>query len=198
LASPESVKGIRPFVDSVFGYDHPASCVVETDCLLDLRRNLDPGRIAIGRSMGDRQQDHKTWSRLAVAGGDETGRMVLSLITSCGRFMGPEIIVADDKARLRLRKGHLACSLQQFVERGMLRVHPGPFDGVGHHLARIDRSVAAPGGRRKPVIMLSRHQYEFPPAVTGNLDRLSPRSVLKLAELALEFQGAGLNQKVSW
>jgi hypothetical protein len=37
--------------------------------------------------------------------------------------------------------------------------------------------------------MLSRHQYEFPPAVTGNLDRLSPGPVLKLAELALEFQG---------
>jgi hypothetical protein len=83
---------------------------------------------------------------LAVAGGDETGRSVLSLITSRCRFMGPEIIVADDKARLG--KGHLACSLQEFVARGMLRVHLGPFDGVDHHLARIDGSGAAPGGRR--------------------------------------------------
>jgi hypothetical protein len=97
--------------------------------------------------MGDRQQDHKTWSRLAVAGGDETGRTVLSLITSRCRFMGREIIVADDKARLGLGKGHLACSLQPFVERGMPRVHPGPFDGVDRLLARIDRSGAAPCGR---------------------------------------------------
>jgi hypothetical protein len=34
--------------------------------------------------------------------------------------------------------------------------------------------------------MLSRHQYEFPPAVAGNLDRLSPGLVLKLAEFALD------------
>jgi hypothetical protein len=121
---------------------------VETDCLLDLRRNLDPDRIAIGRSMGDRQQDHKTWPRLAVAGGDETGRTVFSLITSRCRFMGPEIIAADDKARLGLGKSHLACSLEQFVERGVLRGHLDPFDGVDHPLARIDRSVAALGGRR--------------------------------------------------
>jgi hypothetical protein len=98
--------------------------------------------------MGDRQQDHETWPRLAVAGGDEIGRTVLSLITSRCRFMGPEIIVTDDKARLGLGTGHLACSLQQFVARGMLRVHLGPFDGVDHHLARVGRSVAAPGGCR--------------------------------------------------
>src|SRR5258708_10410988 len=98
--------------------------------------------------MSDRQAEHKTWPRLAVARGDETGRTVLSLITSRCRFMGPEIIIADDEARFRLRKGHLACSLEQFVERGMLRVHLGPFNSVDNHLAGIDRSVGALGSRR--------------------------------------------------
>jgi hypothetical protein len=98
--------------------------------------------------MGDRQQDHKTWPRLAVARGDETGRPVLSLLTSSRCFMGPKTIMADDEARLRLRKGHLAGSLEQFVERGMFRVHLGPLNSVDHHLARIDRSVGAPGSRR--------------------------------------------------
>jgi hypothetical protein len=46
--------------------------------------------------------------------------------------------------------------------------------------------------------MLSRHQDEFPAAAAGNLDKLSPGLVLKLAELALEFQGGGLNKMVSW
>lgn len=62
--------------------------------------------------------------------------------------MGPEIIIADDVARLRLRKDHLAGSLEQFVEPGMFNVHLGPFDSVDHHLARIDRSVGALGSRR--------------------------------------------------
>jgi hypothetical protein len=98
--------------------------------------------------MGDRQQDHKTWPCLAVARGDETGRTVLSLITSRCRFMGPKVIIADDEARLRLRKGHLVGSLEQFVEGGMFRVHLGPFNSVDHHLGRIDRSVGALGSRR--------------------------------------------------
>jgi hypothetical protein len=87
---------------------------------------------------------------------------------------------------LGLRKGHPAGSLQPFVEPGMPRVHRGPFDGLDHHLARIGRSGAAPGGRCQPVIMLSRHQDEFPAAAAGNLDKLSPGLVLKLAEFALD------------
>ena len=85
---------------------------------------------------------------MAVARGDETGRTVLSLITSRCRFMGPEIIIADDETRLRLRKGHLADLLEQLVKRRMFGVHLGPFDSVDHHLDRIDRSVGALGSRR--------------------------------------------------
>jgi hypothetical protein len=47
---------------------------------------------------------------------------------------GSKIVIADDKARLGIKKGHLAESPEQFVERGMLRVHLGPFNGVNHHL----------------------------------------------------------------
>jgi hypothetical protein len=126
------------------------------------------------------------WRRRDMPDGPFPDRVPLPLHGSSDQRSGRQ-------GRLGLRKGHLACSLQPFVERGVLRVRPGPFDGVAHHLARIDRSVAAPGGRRQPIIMLSRHQYEFPPALIGNLDRLSPGLMLKLAELALEFQGAGLN-----
>ena len=132
----------------MLGYDEPAPRIVETNCLFDLRWNLNPDRIAIGRRMGNRQYDHETGPRLAVARGDETGRTVLALITSRCRFVGPEIIIADDEARLGLRKGHLAGSLEQFVERGMFRVHPGAFNRVDHHLGRIDRSVGALGSRR--------------------------------------------------
>jgi hypothetical protein len=39
--------------------------------------------------------------------------------------------------------------------------------------------------------MLCRHQYEFSPAVAGNLDGLTLGLMLKLAEFALEFQRAG-------
>ena len=75
----------------------------------------------------------------------------------------------------------------------MLGVHVGPFNGIDHHLRGIGRSVAALGGRRQPVIMCSRHQHEFAPAVARNLDRLALRLMLELAEFALELQGARLN-----
>src|SRR6266436_6490936 len=41
--------------------------------------------------------------------------------------------------------------------------------------------------------MLSRHEHELPPAVARNLHRLTLGLMLKLAELALEFQGARLD-----
>src|SRR5438445_3812212 len=107
--------------------------------------------------------------------------------------MGPKIIIATDEARLRLRKSHLTRSLERFVQRGMFRIQLGPFNSVDHHLSRIDRSGAALGRRRQPVIMLSRHQYELASAVARDLDRLALSLMLKLAELALEFQGACLD-----
>ena len=122
--------GVRPYVDIVFGYDHPASCIVETNGPFDLLRKLNPDRIVIGRCMGDRQKQHQPWPRLAVAGGHKTGRPVLSLIASSSSFMGPKAIIADDEAGLRLRKGHLFGSFEQFVERGMFGVHLGPFNGL--------------------------------------------------------------------
>jgi hypothetical protein len=42
----------------------------------------------------------------------------------------------------------LASSLEQFVNRCMLGVHLGPFNGVDHHLGRIDRSGGALGSGR--------------------------------------------------
>src|SRR5882724_12416142 len=51
---------VRPFVDVVLGYDDPAPRIVETNCLFDLRRNLNSDRIAVGRRMGNRQYDHET------------------------------------------------------------------------------------------------------------------------------------------
>jgi hypothetical protein len=41
----------------------------------------------------------------------------------------------------------LASSLEQFVKRCMLG-HLGPFNGVDHHLGRIDRSGGALGSGR--------------------------------------------------
>jgi hypothetical protein len=41
--------------------------------------------------------------------------------------------------------------------------------------------------------MLSRHQHEFASAMARNLHRLSLSLMLKLAEFALEFQGARLD-----
>ena len=80
---------------------------------------------------------------------------------------------SNDEARLRLRKSHLTRSLERFVQRGMFRIQLGPFNSVDHHLSRIDRSGAALGRRRQPVIMLSRHQYELASAVARDLDRLA-------------------------
>ena len=101
--------------------------------------------------------------------------------------------MANDEARLRLGKSHLTCSLERSVQRGMFRVHLGPFNGVDRHLSRIDRSGAALGRGRQPVIMLSRHQYELASAVARDLARRALSLMLKLAELALEFQGACLD-----
>ena len=84
-------------------------------------------------------------------------------------------------------------SLEQFVERGLFGIHLGPFNGVDHNLRRIDRSLGALGSCRQPIIMRSRHQHELAPAVARNLDGLSLSLVLKLAEFALEFQGACLD-----
>ncbi len=46
-----------------------------------------------------------------------------SLITSSRCFTNPKIIIADNEARLRLRKGHLAGSTSAIGERGMFGVH---------------------------------------------------------------------------
>src|SRR4051794_22437205 len=48
-------------------------------------------------------------------------------------------------------------------------------------------------GGDQPIILFGRHQHELAPAVPRDLDGLTLSLMLELTELALEFQGSGLN-----
>jgi len=101
--------------------------------------------------------------------------------------MRPNIIVANDEARFRIRKRHLAPSLQEFVKRRVLRVHLGPLNGVDDYIESIARTMRPLRRCLQPIVMISGHQHEFTPPMPGNLDRLSLRLMLIFAELALKF-----------
>src|SRR6267142_1233998 len=53
--------------------------------------------------------------------------------------------------------------------------------------------MGALGGSREPIILFGRHQHELAPAVPRDLHRLTLRLMLEFTELALEFQGSGLD-----
>jgi hypothetical protein len=53
--------------------------------------------------------------------------------------------------------------------------------------------MRALGGGREPIVLFSRHQHELAPTVPSNLHGLTLGLMLKFTELALEFQGSGLD-----
>ena len=83
---------------------------------------------------------------------------------------------------------------QQFVERLVLRIHPGALNGVDHHIGSVFRAMAALCRSPKPVILLRGHEghkHERAGPVAGYLHRLALRFVLEPAELALVSLSAG-------
>ncbi len=82
--------------------------------------------------------------------------------------------------------------LQQGVELGMLRVHFGAPHGVSDYGAGIDGSMCPACGGYEPVVMVGGHQHELAAPMSCDLYRLTLRLVLKVAELALKFDGGGL------
>lgn len=64
----------------------------------------------------------------------------------------------------------------------MFGIHFGPLDSLDNEGRGIDGTVVALRGRFEPVIMLSRHQHEFAPTVTGNFHRLVSRLVLEFPD----------------
>src|SRR5882724_3165475 len=137
--------------------------------------------------MRDRQDDDEAGLQRRIAGGDETGRAVLTLVAADRGLPQPQVIVSDNKAGLRVRHRHGRRSLHQLVERRMLTVHLGAFDSLDHDRRRVSGPMGPSGGCHEPVIMIGRHQHELPAAVPGDLDGLAQRLVLELAEFPLEL-----------
>src|SRR6266446_344031 len=137
--------------------------------------------------MRDRQDDDEAGLQRRIAGGDETGRAVLTLVAADRGLPQPQVIVSDNEAGLRLRHRHGRRSLHQLVERRMLTVHLGAFDSLDHDRRRVSGPMGPSGGCHEPVIMIGRHQHELPAAVPGDLYGLAQRLVLELAEFPLEL-----------
>ena len=78
--------------------------------------------------MGDRQEDDKSWLRVAIACGNETGRPIFSQCATSGRFPRPQVVIADYEARRGLGNRHEVSLLQQLIESGMLGIHLRAFD----------------------------------------------------------------------
>src|SRR6267378_3284386 len=113
--------------------------------------------------MRDRQDHDKAGLQRPIAGGDETGRAVLTLVAADRGLPQPPVIVSDNKAGLRLRHRHARRSLHQLVERRMLTVHLGAFDSLDHDRRRVSGPMGPSGGCHEPVIMIGRQQHELPP-----------------------------------
>jgi len=78
-------------------------------------------------------------------------------------------------------------SLQQFVEVRVLRAHFCPAYRFNHYRGGLGRAMTTSGCRNQPVIVIRRHQDQFPATMSRDLYRLTPSLVLDLAEIALEL-----------
>ena len=97
---------VRPLVDIVLGDDYPARRVVQAEPLSDLGRYPDAHGVLAGPGMCDRQNDHEARRSRGLHRSDETGRPLLSRVSTGGGLRRPKIVVADDETWLRLRQGH--------------------------------------------------------------------------------------------
>jgi hypothetical protein len=83
-------------------------------------------------------------------------------------------------------------SLQQFVEVRVLRAHLCPANRFNHYRGSLGRAMSTSGRRNQPVIVIRRHQDQFPPTMSRDLYGLTPSSMLDLAEIALELDCCSL------
>lgn len=107
----------------MLGNDHPTRSVIQADGLTDSWWNLDPDRISDRRRVRDGQDDDKSRRGSGIAGRHEADRAVLILVAAKGGLTGPQVIIANNQAGLRLRQPHWNCSLHQVVEVRVLSVH---------------------------------------------------------------------------
>ena len=101
--------------------------------------------------MRDRQDHDEAGLQRRIAGGDETGRAVLTLVAADRGLPQPQVIVSDNKAGPRLRHRHGRRLLHQLVERRMLTVHLGACDNLDRDRRRVSGPMGPSGGCHEPV-----------------------------------------------
>jgi hypothetical protein len=74
---------------------------------------------------------------------------------------------------------------------GMFGIHLRAANGLDHDAGGIGRASGPACRGDQPVLVIRRHQHEFPAAVTGDLDGFALCLMLVCAEVALEFDGGG-------
>ena len=77
----------------------------------------------------------------------------------------------------------------------MLGPHFRPAHCLDHHRNCFRRTMGATGSSNQPVIVLGRHQHQLPPAMSSDLDWLTPRLMLNFAEIALKFDCSSLGHE---
>ena len=107
----------------MLGDDDPARFVIEPDGLSDPWRNLNPNRITCRWRMRNGEDHYKAGPRWRVAGCDQTGRTIFSLVAARDGLLHPQVIISYDQPRLRLRQRHGGRLFHQFVKTRVLRIH---------------------------------------------------------------------------
>lgn len=136
--------------------------------------------------MRDWQKNHEAWHRRRIACSDKTGRTILPRLAVRPAFVMPKIVVPDDEAGFRRRKGHVL--FHRPVERVVTTVHFGALDGVDDHGSGRRSPVCSTRRRNQPVVMIGRHENQLAPPMPRDLDRRALRLVLEVANLPLKFQ----------
>jgi hypothetical protein len=151
--------------------------------------DLDANRTGVRRRMRDRQQHHETRFGLAAARCNQAGRSILALHTAHNRLARPQVTMPNDKTGSGYCKWHDADLSQQIVKCGVFAIHFRPFNSLDDQRIGVDCWVRALCGCHQPVILASRHQDEFPSAMTRDLDGLALSPMLELTKVALKLEG---------
>lgn len=90
---------------------------------------------------------------------------VPALVATGSGFMRPEMVVANDQARLRIGSAAVSSLCQQIVEWFAFHIRFDALRRIDHNIGSVLRAMAALRRRPKPVMPLRRHEDELSASV---------------------------------
>lgn len=173
--------GPRELVE--FVGDDPGWAIVHPEPPFDRARQGDGVPLRRRLRVRDRHNQHRRVAGLVHArDNDGAGTILAALIQASAPFVVPEIGVADDKARYRLRQGHDLLALARWPCR-----HLRARDRSKLRVGEVSRAQAPPLRLFQGVKFLGGDDDDGLPAVAADADRLRQRLIMECAKVLLDF-----------